>query len=205
MGGWQSGRMNFDPSSAVSGVRRWFQRRALAFKLMGVAVLGRVLFIPLGMVRSTLNERYARQAEAVGAITQTWGGAQRVAGPVLVVPYTHLISVMETRLIDGRRQEVSVDREQRGEAVFLPERLAVDGTVTPSMRRRGIYETPVYAARLEISGRFAAPGFDFVALREVRPQWEQARVCFVISDLRGTQGDLVVSGKFSKKTDHGSW
>ena len=93
-------------------------------------MLGLLLFIPLGMVRSTLNERYARQAEAVGAITQTWGGAQRVAGPVLVVPYTHLISVMETRLIDGRRQEVSVDREQRGEAVFLPERLAVDGTVT---------------------------------------------------------------------------
>lgn len=180
-------------SSVVSGVRGWLRRRALVFKVFGVAFIGLVLLIPLGMVKSTLGERQARQAEAVASITQTWGGEQRVAGPVLVVPYTHKVAVMESRLIDGRRQEVSVDREQRGEAVFLPERLVVDGEVLPSMRKRGIYETPVYAARLKIAGKFAAPAFDFLTLREVVPQWEQARVCFVISDLRGTQQDLAVA------------
>lgn len=177
-------------SSVVSGVRGWFRRRALVFKVFGVAFIGLVLLIPLGMVKSTLGERQARQAEAVGSITQTWGGEQRVAGPVLVVPYTHKVAVMESRLIDGRRQEVSVDREQRGEAFFLPERLVVDGEVLPSMRKRGIYETPVYTARLKITGKFAAPEFGFLTLREVVPQWAQARVCFMISDLRGTQQDL---------------
>lgn len=179
-------------ASAISGVRGWLRRRALVFKVFGVGFIGLLLLIPLGMVRSTLGERRDRQAEAIHSITQTWGGEQRVAGPVLVVPYTHKVAVMETRLIDGRRQEVSVDREQRGEAFVLPERLAVDGEVLPSMRKRGIYETPVYAARLKIAGRFAAPTFDFAALRGLEPQWGQARVCFAISDLRGTQQDLAV-------------
>ncbi|MEZ0216300.1 MAG: cell envelope integrity protein CreD [Rariglobus sp.] len=179
-------------SSVVAGVRGWLRRRALVFKVFGVALIGLLLLIPLGMVRSTLGERQARQAEAVDSITQTWGGEQRVAGPVLVVPYIYTASVMESRLIEGRRQEVSVDREQRGEAFFLPERLVVDGEVLPSIRKRGIYATPVFTARLKVTGKFAAPEFGFLTLREVVPQWAQARVCFVISDLRGTQQDLAL-------------
>jgi len=185
--------MNFDPSSVVSGVRSWLQRRALVFKLMGVAFIGLLLFIPLGMVQSTLDERQGRQAEAVSEITQTWGGSQRVAGPVLVVPYTYKVPGIESQVIQGRRIEVQVEQERRGEAVFLPERLAVEGTVVPSMRKRGIYVTPVYAAKLSISGKFAAPVFDFITVRGVEPLWGQARVCLAMSDLRGTQQDLVLT------------
>jgi inner membrane protein len=184
--------MHIETSSVVAGLRGWFQRRALVFKVIGVAVLGLLLLIPLGMVHSTLSERQARHREAVEAITQTWGGAQRVAGPVLVVPYTHKVEGKESRLIEGRLTEVRVDREVRGEAVFLPEQLAVTGNLTPSLRRRGIYSTPVYAARLAISGKFAAPRFDFLTLRGVEPQWHQARVGVMLSDLRGTQEGLAL-------------
>jgi inner membrane protein len=123
-----------------------------------------------------------------------------VGGPVLVVPYTYKVEGKESRLIDARMAEVLVDREVRGEAVFLPEDLVVEGKVVPSLRRRGIYTTPVYAARLMISGKFAAPSFEFLNLRGVEPLWSQARVGFMISDLRGTQealtlhwGDAVVA------------
>ncbi|CAM2928585.1 cell envelope integrity protein CreD [Rariglobus hedericola] len=184
--------MNSESSSVVSGVRGWLRRRALVFKLMGVALIGLLLFIPLGMVQSTLSERYSRQQEAVHEITQTWGEAQRVAGPVLVVPYTYKVEAIESQVVLGRRVDVTVDREQRGEAVFLPERLVVDGTLVPSIRKRGIYETPVYAAKLAISGKFAAPSFDFLTLRGLEPLWAQARVCFIISDLRGAQQDLAL-------------
>ena len=177
----------------VASVRGWLRRRALMFKVLGVGIIGLLLFIPLGMVQSTLSERRERQAEAVRAITQTWGGAQRVAGPVLVVPYTYKVEVTQSQTVLGRQMQVQVDQERRGEAVFLPERLAVDGEVLPSMRKRGIYETPVYAARLKITGKFAAPTFDFAGVRGLEPQWAQARVCFAISDLRGTQQDLAVA------------
>ncbi len=186
--------MNHETSATVvSGVRGWLRRRALVFKLFGVALLGLLLLVPLGMVNSTLNERAVRYGAAVRSITQTWGGEQRVAGPVLVVPFTHKVAGVETRLVDGRRMEVTVDREQRGEAVFLPERLTVDGRLTPSVRKRGIYRAPVYAATLRVAGNFAAPSFDFLTLRGVEPQWGHARVCFAISDLRGTRDDLVLA------------
>ncbi|MFA6961034.1 MAG: cell envelope integrity protein CreD [Opitutaceae bacterium] len=184
--------MNSDSFEVMSGVRGWLKRRALVFRLMGVAFIALLLFIPLGMVKSTLSERYSRQEEAVREITQTWGGSQRVAGPVLVVPYTYRSEVVEPQIVQGRRIEVKVDQEKRGEAVFLPERLEVGGNMVPSMRKRGIYETPVYAAKLTIAGKFAAPTFDFLALRGLEPQWAQARVCFIISDLRGTQQDLLM-------------
>jgi inner membrane protein len=184
--------MNSVFSSVVSGVRGWFQRCALVFKVFGVAFIGLLLLIPLGMVQSTLSERKSRYDAAVQSITQTWGTSQSVAGPVLVVPYSHKIEVMETQVISGRSVEVSVMRERRGEAFFLPERLVIEGRLVPSMRKRGIYGTPVYAAQLAISGKFAAPSFDFLALRELKPEWGQARVCIAISDLRGTQEDLAL-------------
>lgn len=177
----------------VSGLRGWLSRGARMFKVFGIGLIGLLLLIPLEMVRSTLNERAGRYHEAVRSITQTWGGEQRIAGPVLVVPYTYKVSAMETRLVDGRRAEVATEREMRGEAVFLPERLAIKGEVTPSVRKRGIYETPVYAATLAIAGNFAAPTFEFLASRGVEPQWAQARVCFAIRDLRGTREDLALT------------
>lgn len=190
----QGGGMTSPISSAVAGVRGWFRRRALVFKIIGVSLLGLALFIPLGMVQDTLWERQGRFHEAVQSITEVWGGSQRVGGPVLVVPYTYRADGVENRLIEGRRVEVKVEREMRGEAVFLPERLSIGGRMEPSMRKRGIYETPVYAARLAITGEFAAVDFGFLEiLRGVEPQWTQVRVCFFISDLRGTQESLALA------------
>lgn len=189
----QHGRMDSYSSSVVSGVRGWLRRRALFFKVAGVGLIGLLLLIPLGMVNSTMHERRSRQWEAVQSITETWGGEQRFGGPVLVVPYTHKVQTTEMRVIDGRSREVTVDKELRGQAFFLPERLAVDGEITPSIRERGIYKTPVYAARLSVAGRFAAPSFDFVTAREVQPLWEQAHVSFLISDLRGARQDLALN------------
>ncbi|MBW8781357.1 MAG: cell envelope integrity protein CreD [Verrucomicrobia bacterium] len=179
-------------SSLVSEGRTWFQRRALFFKIIGVALLGLLLLIPLGMVDSTLSERQSRYREAVVDVTATWGGSQRVAGPVLLIPYTYRADVEETRFVNGQPVKELRERIMRGEAVFLPEQLDVQGQVDPSLRRRGIYTTPVYAARLKLSGKFAAPTFEFITGRNVQPLWEQARVSFMISDLRGTRENLVL-------------
>ena len=179
-------------SSLLSEGRTWFQRRALFFKVIGIAVLGLLLLLPLGMVKSTLRERQDRYREAVSAVTETWGGSQRVAGPVLVVPYTCKIDVEDARFADGQQVRAVRERKVTREAFFLPEQLNIEGLVDPSIRKRGIYATPVYSARLKVMGRFSAPKFDFITEREVQPLWDQARVSFMISDLRGTQENLVL-------------
>lgn len=180
-------------STTVSETRGWLCRGAQVFKLVGIGAIGLLLLIPLRMVDATLDERASRYLEAVFSITETWGGSQRVAGPVLVVPYTYKVPATEVRLVEGRRTEVAVEREVRGEAVFLPERLEINGEMAPSTRKRGIYETTVYATTLRIAGRFAPPAFDFATPHTLEPQWAQARVCVAITDLRGARGDLTIA------------
>ncbi|MFA6289329.1 MAG: cell envelope integrity protein CreD [Opitutaceae bacterium] len=184
--------MNNSSSSLLSAGRSWFERRALFFKVLGVAFLGLLLMIPLGMVKDTLKERQDRYRAAVAAVTATWGASQRVSGPVLIVPYTYKTEEEVIRYVNLQPVKEQREKTVRGEAFFLPEQLDVQGQVEPSLRKRGIYTTPVYSARLKLSGRFAEAHFDFIAGREVQPVWEQARVALMISDLRGTQEKLVL-------------
>ncbi len=188
----QSERMD-TASSLVSAGRGWFQRRALFFKIIGVGFFGLLLLIPLGMVRSVLWERQMRSTEAVSSITETWGRSQRILGPVLVVPYTWKTEFEETVIVEGKRVKEVKTAEFSSEAFFLPEKLKVAGALEMSERRRGIYAVPVYAGRLKLEGAFARPDFAFTGVKNPQPQWERARVSFVLNDLRGAREALVVN------------
>lgn len=180
-------------SSLLSVGRGWFSRRALFFKILGVGFLGLLLLIPLGMVRETLNERLGRHQQAVAEITQTWGQAQRLIGPVLVVPFRQRFEHEQWVVVDGNRtREIKVS-ERTGEAWFLPEQLTVKGTLNPLELTRGIYRTTVYGSTLTVSGGFRRPDFASLGLSEATPQWERARVGVALSDLRGIQGEVTLS------------
>jgi inner membrane protein len=172
---------------------RFVRRNALGLKLLFVGFLTLLLLVPLVFVQGTLRERRARHDEAVAEITRAWGGPQRLLGPVLVVPYT-LRQVADEWVAkpDGRRLREETVREVTAEAFFLPEHLELTGEVEPSARTRGIYTTHVYAARLRLAGRFAAPDMAFTGLATPELQWDRARVCFALSDLRGTREALTL-------------
>jgi inner membrane protein len=190
--GGEDGRMD-TASSLVSAGRGWFQRRALFFKVVGVGFFALLLLIPLGMVESVLRERQMRSFEAVSSITETWGRSQRILGPVLVVPYTWKTEVEETTVVEGRRVKELKTVEFSSEAFFLPEKLRVSGDLEMSERKRGIYAVPVYAGRLKLEGAFARPDLGFTGVKNPQPQWERARVSFVLNDLRGAREALVVN------------
>lgn len=175
-----------------AGLSSWARRRSLVFKLIGVAMIGLLLFVPLNMVRSTLDERKLRYDQAVESVTQTWGASQCISGPVLIVPYSYRPDGTEQKIINGRRLDVAMGGVETGEAYFLPEKLIIGGDLVPSERKRGIYSTLVYAANMTISGKFAAADFDFIGQKNVVPDWDKARVSFTISDLRGAQDNLVL-------------
>jgi inner membrane protein len=188
----QAGLMHF-PSQLASTPGLFARRNATVLKLLFVAFLVLVLLAPLHLVESTLHERLARHDGAVATITQAWGKAQRMLGPVLVVPYSFKTETEEwVTGPDGRRFRDKVVRTQSAEAFFLPEQLEIGGTLEPAERKLGIYSTHVYAATLRLDGRFAPPSFAFTGLPAPEPQWDRARVCFAISDLRGTREALTL-------------
>jgi inner membrane protein len=186
--------MNGQPPPLPAPSRDTFaHRNALALKLLVVGALVLLLLVPLHFVDNTLDERLVRHDAAVASIAQTWGKSQRLLGPILVVPYTYRTETDEwTTAPDGRRFREKVVHTHNAEAYFLPEQLDLTGDLEPSKRQRGIYETWVYAATLRLSGHFAAPDLAFTNIAGAELQRDKARVCFAITDLRGTREALAL-------------
>ncbi len=159
-------------------------------RLIGVAVLALILLIPLQMVRSVVRERHQTYQGVVQEIAGAWSGEQRVAGPILVIPFTEKISIQDQFITPqgekkvGQRWEI---RQRR--AVILPNTLSYDGSLAPEIRHRGIYRVQVYSADLEISAAFRNLRATVEALtstdqlEEIR--WSEAVVGFGLSEPRG--------------------
>lgn len=147
-------------------------RQGLTVRLLAILALIAILQIPLWLIGGLLTERAARRDVALSEITDSWGRAQRMAGPFLVVPY---------------RVAPHMAHEPDRLAVILPERLSIRGELEPVRRHRGIYETVVYSARLEITGRFGAPDPAALGLRAEQLAWDRAYLALGVDDLRGAR------------------
>jgi inner membrane protein len=136
------------------------------------------------MTRGVLLERQGYQRDAAREISSTWGQSQIVRGVVLAVPYAYRSNVIRSKVVAGRVAQVEESELVRATAYFFPEVLEVTGTVTPEVRRRGIYETVVYSAKLDLAGNFV-PDFAGAGIAADQIDWDKAEVLFGVKDLRG--------------------
>ena len=137
-----------------------------AFKFFLILVLILALLVPLFFVAMLVGERRGRAAEVQHEVGQLWGPEQQLIGPFLVVPYTVR---SETVRGDGR-----IEHTQERRAVFTPSALEITGRADSKTLRRSIFEVPVYAARLKLSGQFAAPLVADVEADVVAVRWRDA-------------------------------
>ena len=149
-------------------------------KVLFVAFLILVLLIPLGMIEGLVAERAQVYGVARNDIGRSWGQAQTIGGPIFVVPFAH------TRYVNGQATIIT------DELYVLPEQLAISGTADAEQRRRGIYEVPVYTARLHFAGRFAPVvlGSEYAEL-DIR--WEQAVIALPLTDARPVREPIVLA------------
>ncbi len=125
----------------------------LWFKVVMVAAMTLAILVALAMVRGVIDERQARRAEAVASVVAGFGGAQVVAGPVLVVPW---IEEVEEDVRDAAGILHKVTRTRERQWTFFPETLLVDGTLAPETRRRGLHQVRVYQWSGALRARFDA-------------------------------------------------
>jgi inner membrane protein len=168
------------------------RRLAVFLKIGFICLLIAFLHIPLGMTHGVLRERRAYQQQATDEIAAIWGHSQLVTGPVLAVPYTFRQSVVRPKVVNGKKEDVEEMVSTYATAYFLPEVLKVRGQIDPEVRRRGIYDTVVYSTKLKLEGSFQ-PDFGAAGIGVERIIWENARVLFGVSDLRGIRGVSPVS------------
>jgi inner membrane protein len=153
-------------------IRNWSRSPILKSVLVGILVL--LLLIPLSMVGGLIAEREGTRASAEQEVRGKWGSEQTLGGPVLLVPYL-------TRATDEKgRIHVATSC-----AILLPRRLEVDGELQPEIRYRGIFEVPLYGARLDFRGAFALDDLAELKIAEQDVRWSDAVLSVGVPDPRG--------------------
>lgn len=168
--------MKFFQDAVLRKIPIYFKMGALLFLIL-------ILLIPIGIIDDLVNERQQRQYTVRAEISDIWGRAQSVFGPVLILPYRQQV---ETADKDGN---VTVSHKE-GRAFILPERLEIEAAIAPEVRYRGIFEAVVYKGSLAFSGHFAHPDFTAMGLGDAEILWDRALLAAGVSDLRGTGSDL---------------
>lgn len=110
-------------------------------KAIVVVVIAIVLLIPLGLLNSLVNERARMRTHAVEQVARGWGGRQLIGGPVIAIPVTFR---------DGAGRSVTHNWYVLPESLDLQSELEVQS----ERRRLGIYEVPVYVAKVRAAARF---------------------------------------------------
>lgn len=141
--------------------------------LLGALVIA--LQVPACMIGDLARAREASRDEAVADVTAHWGAAQHVIGPFVVVPYA----------VPGKDGKGRPIVAESGQVVFTPERLDIRADAAPEVRRRGLFEVPVYRATVRLAGRFRAlqPDARAVDARAVL-HWERADFVVRLADAR---------------------
>ena len=162
-------------------------RHSALVKVLALVALTLLLCIPLAEIGSLIRERGQSQAEAARELASTHAGAQTVAGPFLVLPWVEQWTEAE-RNSKGEVTGQSLRTKARTAIVF-PERLKIDGRMTPEERYRGIFRVLFYKLDATLDGRFAALG------PPPRPSERGGtltlgtpRLAFSVSDVRGIEG-----------------
>jgi inner membrane protein len=149
-------------------------RSSVVLRLLVMGFLMVLLLVPLTMVQSVVTERAGRRSEVAEEVSATWGAAQTIAGPVLVVPYR-----CTTTDANGKQTQTI------HKASFLPDALDVQGVADTDVRKRSLFKVVVYKARLRLSGRFAPPDLASITRPGTEPLWNEATINIGITDPRG--------------------
>ena len=155
-------------------------RGSQTLRLLSVGFLALLLQIPIAMISSLVRERQQRRDEAVMEVSSSWGYAQSITGPALVIPYAH----RWTEVGAGGQQ---LTRTETRNAIFLPEQLSLRGTLDSEIRTRGIFSVPVYTLALVTEGEFARPRFSDLGIDPASVDWARAHLAVGVSDARAIQ------------------
>ena len=130
-------------------------------------------------MQDLVQERQARQQEAINEVSSKWANRQNITGPILVVPYTRSST-------DNNGSPIII----KSLAYFLPDQLTISSRVDPIKKYRGIYQVMLYSSVIDISGNFLPLPLEKLKLTASDLVWNEAYVCLGISDVKGLKEEL---------------
>jgi len=153
----------------------WANNLTLKLAIIGFMIL--LLLIPLKMVEDIIRERENTNIEVDNEMVQLWGNHQNISGPILQIPikYTYEDN-------DGKIQYL------RKWIHIMPEELEIKSDINPETRKRGIFKSTVYTAKINMSGFFKPLLNNFEQEGEIL--YNEAVLSLGITDNRGIKGKI---------------
>lgn len=156
----------------------WFPGRSMGLKLLLVCGLALLMSIPALFVFALLSDRTERAEQVVHEVGGLVGGPQTFLGPVLAVPYL----------------TPSVDKDQApasGVFVVFPTQGDARVASRSELRRRSLFEVPVYQADIAFRARFDLTGAA-AAPQGATLDWDRAEFLIGAADARGAKADVTL-------------
>lgn len=150
--------------------------------LLGLMIL---MMIPVGQLMDVVQERSGYRQSVVGQVSESTSRAQRILGPLIVIPYT----LREEKKNEKGEISIEINRYQR---FVLPESLVVNGKPNVEVRKLGIYQTQVYQGPLDFQVKFAQPDLD--DLQHSNITVGQPFLVVSLSDSRGIKSISALNG-----------
>ena len=158
--------------STFNETKEWIAN-SITIKLLIIGFIILMLLIPAQMIKNLIAERESLRQSVEEEIFSKWGNSQTLAGPILSIPY-YWYSKDDEKTI----RHLSVIH-------FLPDELVITGKVGTEVRYRGIYETIVYQASLNIRGTIPSPDFSAWKIEDKDILRDEAFLSLGIPDMRG--------------------
>jgi inner membrane protein len=146
---------------------------SLLVRVLATGFFVLLLQIPIGLINGSIEERRATRAEARQSVTRTSGGAQTVLGPVLVIP-----TIERSQDAEGKTIETRILRH------LLPQTLEVDTRAETEVRRRGIFDVPLFVATTQLTGSFAITEAALATATSRTILWDETQLCIGMGDVR---------------------
>lgn len=170
-------------------IGNWF-KTSISAKMLVVGFILLILLIPLRFVQDLIKEREIRQAEVIQEINGKWGNEVILFGPVIKIPYK---TYKEEKTFDDKTKTlVKTYQEVLNHGYFLPKKLSIGSNVDTKRLERGIYESVVYTAEVNLNGNFAEFDFSAKDIPQEDIVWNKATVIFQTSNLKGIRNEIKI-------------
>ncbi|MBM7066532.1 cell envelope integrity protein CreD [Actibacterium sp. 188UL27-1] len=182
--------------------------RSAGLKFCIVGLLALLMFIPLFFVGAVIDDRSSYSRDTVRTVSQEWGGAQTIGGPVLVIPVEEEVTERKRRhRLDPETGEKVMDAEGKWLLDWVDETVVVNRPAiqlqpgqfnvsldsTSEIRKRGIFEVPVYAAEAQMTFDFPTDKAASVLTGKERIIWEKAELQMSLGSNRSLRGTAALT------------
>ena len=158
-------------------------KSSATMRIIVIGVMSFVLMVPAIMIQYLVHDREMARDAAASEVSQKWGDRQLLAGPILTVP-------IRKQITDNRNWTTSTCKRY---AHFLPDTLSINGSVTPHIRSRGIYDIALYNGKLQVTGSFSLPQFEGMGLDGEEILWDEASLAVGITDMKGIKETIKIN------------